>query len=126
MYNIKDVYIGRIYDIFSLKKDNIINTSYCAFVKDYNDEFKEEYLLINRGQINKKTIMFDHGTVFLKIDDINVFFGDDISPYYVDDLKPLTNFMKIDNIKPYISNLEIHCELIKINTEKRKNIAFRK
>ena len=74
MFNINDIYIGKIYDISGLESRGAISNGYSAFIKS-NDErnFKDDYILINRGELNRKTFKFRHGTVLNQINDIDIF-----------------------------------------------------
>ena len=128
MFNINDIYIGRIYDISGLESHGAISNGYSAFIKS-NDEknFKDDYILINRGELNRKTFKFRHGTVLNQINDIDIFWEEEIPMYYVADLKPIVQCIEKHDLKTYITSFELYFELLKINMkEESKKLILKK
>ena len=128
MFNINDIYIGKIYDISGLESRGAISNGYLAFIKS-NDErnFKDDYILINRGELNRKTFKFRHGTVLNQINDIDIFWEEEIPMYYVADLKPIVQCIEKHDLKTYITSFELYFELLKINMkEESKKLILKK
>ena len=128
MFNINDIYIGRIYDISGLESHGPISNGYSAFIKS-NDEknFKDDYILINRGELNRKTFKFRHGAVLNQINDIEIFLEEEIPMYYVADLKPIVQCIEKEDLKTYITSFELYFELLKINMkEESKKLILKK
>lgn len=115
-FSLKDIYIGKIYDITGFETKNSISDHYAAFVKVFNEHKKEyDYVMINRGRLNKNTFRFKHNTVFKQIDDIEFNLDMNFTFYYVGDLKPLINFIGPNDLKNLVTDFEIYMELYKIN-----------
>ena len=128
MFNINDIYIGKIYDISGLESRGAISNVYSAFIKS-NDEknFKDDYILINRGELNRKTFKFRHGAVLNQINDIDIFWEEEIPMYYVADLKPIVQCIEKNDLKTYITSFELYFELLKINMkEESKKLILKK
>lgn len=128
MFNINDIYIGKIYDISGLESRGAISNEYSAFIKS-NDErnFKDDYILINRGELNRKTFKFRHGAVLNQINDIDIFWEEEIPMYYVADLKPIVQCIEKNDLKTYITSFELYFELLKINMkEESKKLILKK
>lgn len=128
MFNINDIYIGKIYDISGLESRGAISNGYSAFIKS-NDgrNFKDDYILINRGELNRKTFKFRHGAVLNQINDIDIFLEEEIPMYYVADLKPIVQCIEKEDLKTYITSFELYFELLKINMkEESKKLILKK
>ena len=128
MFNINDIYIGKIYDISGLESRGAISNGYSAFIKsNVERNFKDDYILINRGELNRKTFKFRHGTVLNQINDIDIFWEEEIPMYYVADLKPIVQCIEKHDLKTYITSFELYFELLKLNMiEESKKLILKK
>lgn len=123
-YDITDIYIAKIYSINNFDSGKI-SDKYAAFYREYNEETKEyDYILLNRGALNRDTMMFKRYSVFQSLDTIDICL--DFSFFYVDDIRPITKKIK-GNPKKFVHLLDIHNYLYEINQyEQEKQKTKRK
>lgn len=117
-YNIKDIYIARIYSINNFDSGRI-SDSYAAFYREYDEKTNEyNYVLLNRGKLSKETINFQFYSIFQSIDSLD--FNLDFSFFYIDDIKPITAKLFSDDIKEIVNLIDIHLYLGQINRHEKK------
>lgn len=117
-FDIEDIFIAKIYSMVDFNPE-YVSEQYAAFYKTIDENENDIYILLNRGKINH--VHFKHGTIFQSIDDIDIPSNEEISFFFIDNIKPIVKKLNITEIKPVLNLFQIFYYLSQINKREKQN-----